>query len=45
MQGVAREKRESVDEGGKNGKDGPHGEYVVEVGYDVVCVVENNIKG
>lgn len=39
MQGVACEKGESVYEASNNCEYGPHRENVVEVSYDVVCVV------
>lgn len=28
-----------------DGEDGSHREYVVEVGYYVVCVVEDDVQG
>lgn len=45
MEGVAREQGESVYESTHDGKDGSHREYVVEVGYYVVCVVEDDVQG
>jgi len=39
VQGIAGEEGESVDEPAHDGEDSPHRQDVVEVGYDIVCVV------
>jgi len=43
MESEAGKQRESVDKSGHDGEDSPHGEDIVEVGYDIICVMKSDV--
>ena len=44
VQSVTCKEWESVNEGGNDGKYGSHRQHIVEVGYYVISVMENNVQ-